>query len=226
VRDTVIWFDFGGVLSPSPAELFAAYERKTGIPPRQLAAALREVGRAWGEDPLAALELGRVTEAHWGREISRVLAAAGVDLSRARLENFGAQWFEGVHGNAAMLGAARRLRRDGHLIGVLSNNVREWEPYWQPIIAPAGGFDVIVDSCRVGVRKPDPRIYRLAEEAAGTGAAGSVLIDDVAENVEAALAAGWRAIHFRATGQALEDLGALLGGSRTGGTLAADRDQG
>ena len=223
--DTVIWFDFGGVLSPSPAELFAAYERKTGIPPRQLAAALREVSRAWGEDALAALELGHVTEAEWGREIGQVLAAAGVDRSRARLENFGAQWFEGIHGNAAMLGAARRLRRDGHRTGVLSNNVREWEPYWRPIIAPAGGFDLIIDSSRVGVRKPDPRIYRLAETAAGSGAA-SVLIDDVAENVEAALAAGWQAIHFQASGQALRDLGALLGGPPPGGAGPACRDQG
>lgn len=208
----MIWFDFGGVLSPSQAELFAAFERKTGISPQQLAAALRAMSGDRGEDALATLELGLITEAEWGRQIGLALAAAGVDQSRARLESFGAQWFEGMQGNAGMLGAVRRLRRDGHRVGILSNNVREWSPSWRPMVEPAGGFDLIIDSCQVGIRKPDPRIYRLAETTAGVEAADCVLIDDVADNVAAALAAGWRAVHFQTTEQALRDLGALLGG--------------
>ncbi len=95
--------------------------------------------------------------------------------------------------------------------GILSNNVVEWEAHWHAIVAPVGEVDCIVDSCKVGVRKPDPDIFRRAEKEAGVPAAECVLVDDLAENCEAARSVGWRAVHFRNNAQAVRDLAGLTG---------------
>lgn len=56
----------------------------------------------------------------------------------------------------------------------------------------------VISSARVGIAKPDRRIYELAAEAAGAEPHACVFIDDRRENVEAALALGMTGIHFTA----------------------------
>ncbi|MFD8593097.1 HAD family hydrolase [Streptomyces sp. NPDC059637] len=207
----MIWFDFGGVLSPPLRDLYLAYEAKTGIAPEQLQDAMREVARGMGLPTLAPVELGLLTEAEWGRRLRSALARLhpGTDLSRARLETFGEQWFDGVTANPVMVGTLRHARENGFRVGVLSNNVPEWEPYWRAIIAPAGELDCLIDSCRVGARKPDEEIFRRAEKEAGVAPGDCVLVDDLAENCEAARRRGWRAVHFRDNGRAVAELRAV-----------------
>ncbi|MGW0736626.1 HAD family hydrolase [Streptomyces sp. NPDC002851] len=209
----MIWFDFGGVLSPPLGELFAMYERKTGVTPEQLWWAMSEVSAERGVAPLAPVELATITEAEWGRALARVLAARfpGIDLSRACLETFGEQWFDGVAANPAMVAAVRTAREHGLGVGILTNNVVEWEPYWKAIVAPAGPVDHVVDSCRVGLRKPEPEIFDLAARTAGVDPARCVLVDDAAANCEAARDRGWRAVHFHDNPGALDDLARLTG---------------
>ncbi|OIJ92333.1 haloacid dehalogenase [Streptomyces monashensis] len=209
----MIWFDFGGVLSPPLDDLFDSYHARTGITPRQLKTALAAVGAELDVEPLAPIELALLTEEEWGRSMVRVLEEAnpGIDLSRARFERFGEQWFEGVRANPVMVSAARHAKEHGYRVGILSNNVVEWEPYWRAIVAPVGEVDCIVDSCRIGVRKPDPEIFRRAEKEAGVPAEECVLVDDLAENCTAARRVGWRAVQFRNSAQAVRDLAGLIG---------------
>ncbi|MDT0615360.1 HAD family hydrolase [Streptomyces lancefieldiae] len=209
----MIWFDFGGVLSPPLAELYASYELKTGITPEQLAGAMKTVSDEMGMPPLAPVELASISEAEWGRGLARALVTdhPGIDLSRARLETFGEQWFEGIKANPVMMDAVRCLRESGITVGILSNNVVEWEAYWRLMVEPAGEIDFLIDSCKVGFRKPDPQIFRLAARTADIAPGQCVLVDDLAVNCEAAEAEGWRAVHFRDDRQALRDLGRLTG---------------
>ncbi|MFC9617915.1 HAD family hydrolase [Streptomyces sp. NPDC056938] len=210
----MIWFDFGGVLSPPLSDLFDHYHARTGIAPRQLKNALAVVATGLGaDDPLAPIELAMLPESEWGRAMAAALESAdpGIDLSRARFERFGEQWFEGVRANSVMVATALHAKEHGYRVGILSNNVVEWEPYWRAVIEPVGEVDCIVDSCKVGVRKPDPEIFRKAQEAAGVEPADCVLIDDLAVNCEAARGTGWRAVHFRNNAQAARDLAGLTG---------------
>jgi putative hydrolase of the HAD superfamily len=209
----MIWFDFGGVLSPPLDDLFDAYHARTGITPRQLKTALAAVGAELGVEPLAPIELALLTEAEWGRSMVRVLQKAnpGIDLSRARFDRFGEQWFEGVRANPVMAATVRHAKEHGFRVGILSNNVVEWEPYWRAIVAPAGEVDHVVDSCKVRVRKPDPEIFRLAEREAGVAAEECVLVDDLPENCASARRCGWRAVRFRNSAQAVRELAALTG---------------
>lgn len=209
----MVWFDFGGVLSPPLHELYDAYHRKTGILPAQLQAAMKEVADEMGMPTLAPIEIAALTEAEWGRRLRRVLTSRHpeLDLSRARLEGFGEQWFDGVTANPVMAGALRNARDNGFRVGILSNNVVEWEPYWRAIVAPAGEVDCLIDSCKVGVRKPDPKIFDLAAKRAGVTPEDCVLVDDLAGNCAAARRQGWHAVHFRDNRQVIAELRHLTG---------------
>lgn len=85
----------------------------------------------------------------------------------------------------------------------------EWEPFWHRIIESAGPFEAVIDSCRVGVRKPDPEIFRIAEDAVGATSSDCILVDDLEENCAAARA--WMAVQFRTDAQVHRELAALTG---------------
>lgn len=208
----MVWFDFGGVLSPPLDELFRSFEKKTGITPEQMQDAMAEVGRELGVPVLEPIELGTMPEAEWAALLSAALRRRWprVDQSRADWSRFGRQWFDGVTVNEHMAAAARSLRREGFRVGILSNNVREWGPYWKKIVESLT-FDAVVDSCDYGVRKPQPEIYALAGRTGRVAADDCVLVDDLAENCAAAEAAGWATVHFRDTRQALLELSAVTG---------------
>jgi putative hydrolase of the HAD superfamily len=208
-----VWFDFGGVLSPPLQVLFDTYQQRTGISRAQLWAAMTAADAELGLPTLASVELAVRTEAEWGARLRHHLAAAdpGIDLSRARLEEFGAQWFAGIEPNHVMVNTLRYLRDNGVGVGILSNNVVEWGPHWKRMIAATGKVDALVDSCEVGARKPQPEIFDIAEKMSGRAGERFLLIDDVEENCAAARNAGWTAIRFRDNLQVCRELVAHTG---------------
>jgi putative hydrolase of the HAD superfamily len=87
--------------------------------------------------------------------------------------------------------------RTTHKVGVLSNTTLMLEEH---VLIPNGIHDVwhvIINSARVGVAKPDARIYQIAAETIGVPPAKCVHIDDLEHNVRGAEAAGFQAIHHR-----------------------------
>jgi epoxide hydrolase-like predicted phosphatase len=70
--------------------------------------------------------------------------------------------------------------------------------------------DLMVFSAEEKIAKPDERIYRIALDRLGVKPEESVFVDDMADNVQAALALGLHAIQFHSTEQALADLRKLL----------------
>jgi putative hydrolase of the HAD superfamily len=80
-------------------------------------------------------------------------------------------------------------------VGVLSNSTLRLE---DELLAPNGigdMWDVIINLARVGVAKPDARIYAIAAERIGVPPDECLHIDDLEPNVRGAEAAGFRAIH-------------------------------
>lgn len=55
----------------------------------------------------------------------------------------------------------------------------------------------VVNSARVKIAKPDPRIYELAAERAGADVGRCLFVDDGARNVEAAVELGMTGTHYR-----------------------------
>ncbi len=75
---------------------------------------------------------------------------------------------------------------------VLSNS---WGVDAYPTELMAEHFDDVVISAEVGLRKPDPAIFRLAAERLAVPASGCVFVDDLDLNVAAARELGMTAIH-------------------------------
>jgi epoxide hydrolase-like predicted phosphatase len=72
-------------------------------------------------------------------------------------------------------------------------------------------FDVIVESSRAGVRKPDPRFYELACERLGVAPAQAVFLDDLGINLKPARAMGMATIKVTDPAQAIADLESVVG---------------
>jgi putative hydrolase of the HAD superfamily len=72
-------------------------------------------------------------------------------------------------------------------------------------------FDVIVESSKLGLRKPEPRFYELACEALDVTPPECVFLDDLGINLKPARAMGMATIKVESPAQALTELGSLLG---------------
>jgi putative hydrolase of the HAD superfamily len=208
-----IWFDFGGVLSPPINDLFLAYERKTGVNRQQMEAAMAALAAPMGVHPLAPIELALLTQHEWGTRMRHHLGALypDLDLSPCRFETHGDQWFADIPRNEGMVELMQETRSLGYKVGVLTNNVVEWEGPWRRMLDIDHLVDDIVDSCKVGTRKPELAIFDLAARRIGCTPSECLLIDDLEENCEAARSAGWQAIVFRDNQQTTDALRALIG---------------
>ena len=98
------------------------------------------------------------------------------------------------------------------LVGALNNEAGETNEYRFREFGLRKYFKVSLSSCYLGLRKPEPAIYRRALDILGRPAERVLFIDDRAENVAAAVGAGMKGIVFKgadALKPELERLGVL-----------------
>jgi putative hydrolase of the HAD superfamily len=74
-----------------------------------------------------------------------------------------------------------------------------------------GLFDVVVESAKVGLRKPDPRVYELACDLLGVEPPEVVFLDDLGVNLKPARAMGMTTIKVTDPAAALDELESVLG---------------
>lgn len=110
--------------------------------------------------------------------------------------------------NEAMVELIHDLKGAGVRIGILTNNVREFRPWWWPLMDFEGVFDTIVDSHEVGMRKPNPEIYHLTMRRIGATPSRTAFLDDLEANVNAANDLGMHGIHV------MEDSSAAIARAR------------
>ncbi len=86
-------------------------------------------------------------------------------------------------------------RGAGVRVAIISNSwgADPYNPYEDWELARLA--DVVLISHELGMRKPDPRIYRLAAERLARAPVACVLVDDIASNLPAARELGMRTIH-------------------------------
>ena len=106
--------------------------------------------------------------------------------------------------------AACRALRARMPTALLTNNILEWRTGWRQRIPVQELFDIVVDSCEVGCRKPEPRIYALVEEQLGLPGDGLLFIDDLGVNLKSAHARGWQTVKYDDTAKVLGVLNAVI----------------
>ena len=203
--------DFGGVLTTPLQGSFQRFQERSGVSLPELGTAMAAIAVARGENPLFALETGRLAETDF-------LTALGAELTGSlgrpvTLDGFGESFFSDLEPNHAFLGYLRELHGRGVRLAICTNNVREWSGRWQAMLPERAIFDVVVDSSEVGARKPDPQIYARVLDELGVGAGEAVFVDDLEVNCTAAAQLGMHAVWFRDTEQAIAETDAALAGS-------------
>jgi putative hydrolase of the HAD superfamily len=200
--------DFGGVLTVPLLEGFARYEARSGVSAKVIGDALARAAAADGINPLFELEVGAISE---GEFLATLEREAGAILERpVALARFGEDYMDGLDANTELFAYYRGLHDRGIRLAMLTNNVREWEPFWRAKLPIDEIFETVVDSGFVGVRKPDPAIYALVLERLALPAEACVFVDDLAHNIEAARALGFAVVHHRETADTIAELDAVL----------------
>jgi putative hydrolase of the HAD superfamily len=201
-RFTSTLWDFGGVLSTSPFEAFARYERERGLPEGFLRRvnATNPDTNAW-----ARLERNELDVDGFAEAFAEESAALGHRVD-------GREVLELLSGDLRpeMLQAVRACRRHGLRTALLTNNVVAMDG-WQASVALDELFDVVVESSKAGVRKPDPAAYELVLAGLGVPATEVVFLDDLGVNLKPARAMGMTTIKVTDPGEALAELESVLG---------------
>ena len=98
--------------------------------------------------------------------------------------------------NPAAIGVLARVKAAGTRLLLLSNTDPERFGFVLRTFPSISLFDGYILSYELKLLKPDPAIYLAAAGAAGCGPHECVFIDDMEENVRAAVATGLAGIHY------------------------------
>jgi putative hydrolase of the HAD superfamily len=205
----VLW-DFGGVILSSPFEAFNRYEAERGLPRDFLRSvnARNPDSNAW-----ARMERSEVDAATFGALFAAESRALGHEVDGRDL--------------LPLLGGAIRPRmvaalkavKTRYTVACLTNNVRGGHgpgmartPEQAAAVAEVMAlFDLVVESSKVGARKPEPVFYERACSLLGITPDEAVFLDDLGINLKPAAAMGMKTIKVTDPDGALAALGAVIG---------------
>ncbi|HTC97572.1 MAG TPA: HAD-IA family hydrolase [Bradyrhizobium sp.] len=204
--EAVIW-DFGGVLTTSPFEAFARFEKERGFPLdiiRRTNAA-NHLENAWARFERAEIDVDAFDKLF--AEESRAFGA----------EVCGREVLPLLQGDLRpeMVEALKRVKAQCKT-GCITNNLPAnaigstsgRSLYVAEVMAL---FDHIIESAKIGLRKPDPRIYRMMIDALKVDPAKCVYLDDLGVNLKPAREMGMTTIKVVSAAQALAELEAATG---------------
>jgi putative hydrolase of the HAD superfamily len=201
VAITAALFDFGGVILSSPFEAFTHYERTRALP----AGFLRRVNatdpdtNAW-----ARLERSEVSLDEFCTLFEAEALALGHPVdARDVLDLLSGEL------RPEMVEAVRRCS-ERLSTALLTNNVAGMDA-GSDRNGVLGYFDEVIESSKVGLRKPDPRFYELACASLGIEPAEAVFLDDLGVNLKPARAMGMTTIKVDDPSVAIAELEQVVG---------------
>jgi putative hydrolase of the HAD superfamily len=201
-----VLFDVGGVIITSPFESFSRYERENELPDgfiRTLNSTNPDTN-AW-----AHLERGDVSFDEFCSLFEEEARTAGGELkARAVMECLAGEV------RPQMLEAVRRCRERLKTAMVTNNWRAEDEGGRLNTLLPL--FDVVIESSKAGVRKPEPRFYEMACEQLEVEPSEAVFLDDLGVNLKPARAMGMTTIKVTDPDKAIAELGDVVGFRLTG----------
>ena len=205
----VLW-DFGGVILTSPFEAFRTYEREANLPEDfiRMLNARNPDANAW-----AKMERSEVALAEFVALFEAEAAAHGHKLDGWRV-------LKAISGDIRpqMVEALRRCKAS-FKVACITNNMKHGEgpgmarsPEKAAAVAEVMTlFEHVIESSKLGFRKPDPRIYRHACELIGVPPERCVYLDDLGINLKPAKALGMQTIKVGDPDVAIAELEAIVG---------------
>jgi putative hydrolase of the HAD superfamily len=204
--EAVIW-DFGGVITTSPFAAFARFEAERGLPADIIRRTNAEnhFENAWAQFERAEVDI-ETFDALFAAE-SKALGA----------EVRGRDVLPLLSGDIRpeMVEALRRVKarfRTGCITNNLPANAMGSTSGRALYVAEVMVlFDHVIESAKIGLRKPDPRIYRMMLEALSVDPRNCVYLDDLGVNLKPARDMGMTTIKVTDAKQAIAELEAATG---------------
>jgi putative hydrolase of the HAD superfamily len=204
--EAVIW-DFGGVLTSSPFEAFARFETERGLPAdiiRRTNAA-NHLENAWAKFERAEVDIETFDQLFAAESLALGAEVRGRDVLPLLAGDL----------RPEMVEALRRIK-SRFKTGCITNNLPA------NAIGSASGrtlyiaevmalFDHIIESAKIGLRKPDPQIYHMMVDALAVDPKHCVYLDDLGVNLKPAREMGMTTIKVRDAAQAVTELEAATG---------------
>ncbi|MBI2592393.1 HAD-IA family hydrolase [Candidatus Saccharibacteria bacterium] len=175
-----VYFDVNGTLVRFHQRGFTAASQELGVP-----ADIIEMLFWRHNDGLCS---GRLSLEQFNHTISQELGVDGFDWHKYYIDNV-----------QSMPGMDELVRwvAENYEIGILSNNAPGFiDELKSKGLVPDAEFKAVVDSCKVGAAKPNPKIYEAAQDLAAMEAQEILLIDDTGPFLTAADRAGWQVLWF------------------------------
>jgi putative hydrolase of the HAD superfamily len=204
--EAVIW-DFGGVLTTSPFEAFARFESERGLPVDIIRRtnANNHWENAWAKFERSELDLEAFDQLFASESLALGAEVRGKDVLPLLVGDLRPEMVE-----------ALRVVKSRFKTGCITNNLPA------NAIGSASGrslyiaevmalFDHVIESAKIGLRKPDPRIYRMMIDALGVDPKHCVYLDDLGVNLKPAREMGMATIKVVNGPQAIAELEAVTG---------------
>jgi putative hydrolase of the HAD superfamily len=200
-------FDFGGVLTSSPFEAFARYEAERGLPIdiiRRTNAA-NHLENAWAKFERAEVDIDTFDKLFATESLALGAEVRGRDVLPLLQGDL----------RPEMVEALKRIKAQ-FKTGCITNNLPA-----NAIGSMTGRslyvaevmvlFDHVIESAKIGLRKPDPRIYQLMVETLKVDPNNCVYLDDLGVNLKPAREMGMTTIKVTSGAQAIAELEAATG---------------
>jgi putative hydrolase of the HAD superfamily len=200
-------FDFGGVLTSSPFEAFARYEAERGLPIdiiRRTNAA-NHLENAWAKFERAEVDIDTFDKLFATESLALGAEVRGRDVLPLLQGDLRPEIVE----------ALKRIKAQ-FKTGCITNNLPA-----NAIGSMTGRslyvaevmvlFDHVIESAKIGLRKPDPRIYQLMVETLKVDPNNCVYLDDLGVNLKPAREMGMTTIKVTSGAQAIAELEAATG---------------
>ena len=201
-----VFWDFGGVILSSPFDAFLQYEAQKGLPE----GFLRKVNatnpdtNAW-----ALLERNEVSP----RDFNELFLAESTTLGHPVPGSDVLQLLAGEI-RPKMVQALDTVKAAGYRMACLTNNVVGGDGASQERREAVAGvmsrFDAVIESSKVGCRKPETRFYEIACETLQVSPHECIFLDDLGVNLKPAAAMGMHTIKVINPDEALIALGTAL----------------
>ncbi|MBI1339917.1 HAD-IA family hydrolase [bacterium] len=205
----VLW-DFGGVVTTSPFDAFNRYEREHGLPENFLRGvnAVNPDENAWAKLERSELDADAFDRLFEQESAARGRAVRGRDVLALLSGDVRPRVVEALNICKAhvRVGCITNNAPTGRGAGMAGDPVKA-----EQIAGIFALFDHVIESSKAGLRKPDPRIYRMMCDALGVEPSACVYLDDLGVNLKPAREMGMTTIKVVSEAQLLADLSRATG---------------
>ena len=208
--DAVIW-DFGGVITSSPFEAFARFETASELPKDFIRSinATNPDTNAWALFERSEIDADAFDAAFQAEATARGHSVRGAEVLALLAGDI----------RPEMVAVLQRLIDEDYKIGCITNNVKSGSGAGMArskekaaaVEAVMELFSHVIESSKVGIRKPDSEIYKMACTALDVTPERAVFLDDLGVNLKPARALGMATIKVSGAEQAISELETLLG---------------